>query len=78
MNILVLYDTEIKTWLVGESLESVEEFIKNGYPELMESWKAGTLRAEVIDVPDEDIFKADCYHIVEGKITKKMGEDIND
>ncbi|MBT9171149.1 MAG: hypothetical protein DDT18_01517 [Actinobacteria bacterium] len=74
MNILVFYDTEIKAWLVNEPLESTGEFIKNGYPELMESWKAGTLKAEVINVPDEDIFKADCYHIVEGKVTKKIEE----
>ncbi|MBT9175457.1 MAG: hypothetical protein DDT22_01136 [candidate division WS2 bacterium] len=72
MNILILYDTEIRAWLVNEPLESVEEFIKNGYPELMESWEAGTLKAEVIDVPDEDMFKVDSYRVIEGKVTKKI------
>ncbi|MBT9175246.1 MAG: hypothetical protein DDT22_00920 [candidate division WS2 bacterium] len=72
IKVLVLYDTEIRAWLVDESLEKVEKFIENGYPQLMESWKAGTLKAEVIEVPDEDTFKVDGYYVVEGKVTKKQ------
>lgn len=56
MKILVIYDNEIRAWLVGEPLESAEGHIKNGYPELLDAWQAKTLNAEVIDVPEQDAF----------------------
>lgn len=72
MNILILYDnTGIKAWLVGESLESAEIHIKNGYPELLEGYQAGTVKAEVIDIPEEDAFRSELYEINQGKIVRK-------
>ena len=68
MNILIIYDTKIQAWLIGESLESAEGHIRNGYPELLESWQAGTLKAEVIEVPDEDAFRVDLYEIVDNQV----------
>ncbi|MEM7828369.1 MAG: hypothetical protein QW561_03425 [Candidatus Aenigmatarchaeota archaeon] len=71
MNVLVFYDSEIKAWLVNERIESTEEHIKNGYPELKENWQAGTLKIEVIDVPYEDVFKADLHEVRAGWVVKK-------
>lgn len=70
--VLVLYDdTEIKAWLVGETIESAEAHIRNGYPDLIETWQAGTLKAEVIEVPDEDAFSSYMYEVKDGVILRK-------
>lgn len=72
MNILVLTDSGgIKAWLVGEPLESAEAHIKNGYPDLLEGYQVGTVKAEVIDVPEEDAFKSDLYEVNQGQIVRK-------
>lgn len=70
MNILVLYDTEIKAWLVGEPLEAAPLHIQNGYPELLDAWQAETVMAEVIDVPDEKAFSPELYAVVGGSIQR--------
>lgn len=58
MEILVLHgNKEIKAWLVNEPLESVHLHIENGYPQLQAGYAAGTIKAQVIDVPDEDAFR---------------------
>lgn len=72
MNVLILYDTSIKAWLVNEPLENAEAHIQNGYPDLLEGYQAGTVKAEVIDISDEDSFKADLYEIVDGQVTRKI------
>ncbi len=71
MEILVLYDTDIKAWLVGESIESVELHIQNGYPELLEGYKSGIVKAKLIKVPDEDAFRPDLYFANGEEITRK-------
>lgn len=70
MKVLVFYDTEIKTWLTNEKIESTEEFIKNGYPHLMDAWLEGTLKAEVIDVPEEYAFSSDKHKVVGGTVVR--------
>lgn len=70
MKILVLYDEEIKGWLVGEALETVPAHIENGYPELKAGYEAGTVKAVVIDVPDEEKYKPELYKVVNGEVTK--------
>lgn len=72
MNILILHTAaEIKAWLTNEPLESAEAHVQNGYPDLAEAWQAETLKAAVIEVPDEDAFKADLYEIFENQIRRK-------
>ncbi len=72
MNVLVLYDTSIKAWLVNESSENVEAHITNGYPELLADYQAKIIKAEVISVYNEDAFKSDLYEIIDGQITRKI------
>ncbi len=71
MKVLVLFNTEIKAWLVNEPLELVEEFIRNGYPDLQAGYADGTIKAQVIDIPDEDAFRADLYEVVGDLIVRK-------
>lgn len=69
MKVLVLYTSEgIKAWLVNETFENVPEHIKNGYPELLPAFESKELKAEIIEVPEEDVFRADIYTIKTGII----------
>lgn len=61
--VLVFYDTTIQAWLVGEALDNTEAIITNGYPHLMDAWKAGTLKVEVINVSDNETFRSDLYGV---------------
>jgi hypothetical protein len=72
MKVLVLYDTEIKAWLVNEPLENVEEHIRNGYPELLGDYQAGIIKAEVIEVPYNELYRDDLYEVSNGMITRKL------
>ncbi|MFA4871351.1 MAG: hypothetical protein WC623_24345 [Pedobacter sp.] len=71
MKTLILFDTQIHAWLTGESFESAEAHIRNGYPHLLEGWQAGTLKADVIDITEEDAFKSELYKVKDGIICLK-------
>lgn len=71
MKILVFVDTTIRVWLVGESLESADAHIANGYPELSAEWQAGTITAQEITVDEADAYRPDLFEVVAGIVQRK-------
>jgi hypothetical protein len=72
MNALILHDdTAIFAWLVGESLESADAHIANGYPELSDEWQAGTITAQEITVDEADAYRPDLFEVVAGIVQRK-------
>ena len=73
MNVLVIYDdTQIHAWLIGEPIESAEAHIQNGYQDLLDSLRNGTVKAEVIDVEEDEVFDISKYKVIDGRLTKDV------
>lgn len=71
VKVLVIYDNyAILAWLVGEPVESVLKHIENGYPELLEGYLAGTIKAVNIGVDLEDVFNDGAFGVADGEIRK--------
>jgi hypothetical protein len=65
----VIFDEEnIYAWLVGESVESAEMHIMNGYPKLIEPYRQGNIKTAIISVPEDDAFNKTLYRVIDGEI----------
>jgi hypothetical protein len=72
MDVLIIKnDSTILAWLVGESLESTDAHITNGYPELSAEWQAGTITAQEITVDEADAYRPDLFEVVAGVVQRK-------
>ena len=77
MNILIIHtDTKIIGWLAGEPIESAPDHIPH-YLDYIDAdgnpanYDPATVQAQIIDVPEEDKFRADLYEVVNGEIVRK-------
>ncbi|HAM41284.1 MAG TPA: hypothetical protein DCP69_08070 [Candidatus Omnitrophica bacterium] len=62
---------QILAWLVGESAESAELHIKNGYPELLPAWEAGEVTAVEVEVSAGDEYHPERFEVTPEGIRRR-------